>query len=163
MLHLRPDLVRTDRLDPDGGAGVAALVAENIDHQFRCGVDDHGLAGEIGRRIDKAAEADDPADPVQITARRFPDLGQEAQRGPGHDGVGPENSTVALDHMAVRHEILLGRGAEDLGLERRRGRLEGSRPGFGPRGHRAGGVEQGQDGAFVTASSMPWKEATWHG
>ena len=22
MLHLRPDLVRTDRLDPDGGAGV---------------------------------------------------------------------------------------------------------------------------------------------
>src|SRR6202795_4030299 len=48
--------IRRQRSDADGGAGVAALVAEGCDHQVGSAVEHLGSIEEIGRGIDEAAE-----------------------------------------------------------------------------------------------------------
>src|ERR1700761_375739 len=50
--------IRRQRGDTDGGAGVAALVAEHRDHQVRGAVQHFRPVEEIRRRIDEAAEPD---------------------------------------------------------------------------------------------------------
>lgn len=49
------------RAGAERGAGVAALIAEDSDEQIRAAVDHLRMFGEIFRRVDEAADADDAA------------------------------------------------------------------------------------------------------
>ena len=53
----------------DGGAGMAALVAEGRDHQVGRAVQDLGPVEEVGRGIDETAEPDHAGDLVEIAER----------------------------------------------------------------------------------------------
>ena len=56
-------------VDADGGAGVAAGVAEDLDHQVRAAVDDARDGGEVGAGLDEAAELHDADDAVEVAVR----------------------------------------------------------------------------------------------
>src|SRR5262245_30275109 len=58
--------IRRQRGDADGGAGMAALVAEDCDHQVGGAVQHFRSVEEIGCGIDKAAEPDHACDLVEI-------------------------------------------------------------------------------------------------
>src|SRR3954468_8841901 len=55
----------------DGGAGMAALVAERGDHQVGSAVQHFRPVEEIGRGIDEATEPDHAGDLVEIAERRL--------------------------------------------------------------------------------------------
>src|SRR3954465_6995515 len=61
---------------PDGGAGMAALVAERCDHQVGSAVQHLGPVEEIRRGINKTAEPDYAHHLVEVAERRL-DLGQQ--------------------------------------------------------------------------------------
>ncbi len=58
---------------------MATGLAEDADEQIGAAVDDLRLVGEAADRIDEAAELDDAGDPVEITAGRGPDPGEQIQ------------------------------------------------------------------------------------
>lgn len=55
----------------DGRAGMASRIAQNRNHQIRGAIDDFGLVGEIGRRIDKADQFHQSRNFGQIPCRGF--------------------------------------------------------------------------------------------
>src|SRR5690606_30234563 len=55
-----------EAVDADGGAGVAALVAEHLDHQVRAAVDDGGDGLEVAGGLDEAAQLDDADDALEV-------------------------------------------------------------------------------------------------
>src|ERR1700760_1018652 len=63
----------------DGGAGMAALVAEHFDHQVRGAVQHLGPVEKIRRGIDEPAEADHAHDLVEVAERGL-ELGQQIDR-----------------------------------------------------------------------------------
>src|SRR5437762_11444124 len=63
--------IRRQRGHADGGAGMAALVAEGRDHQIGGAVQNLRPVKEIGRGIDKAAEANHARNLVEIAQRRL--------------------------------------------------------------------------------------------
>ncbi len=70
---------RRQRRDANGGAGVAAFVAEHFDHQIGGAVHDLGPVGEAGRRIDEAAEPHHADHFVEVADLGL-DLGQQVDR-----------------------------------------------------------------------------------
>ncbi len=75
---------------------MAALVAEDLDEEVGAAVDDLGLVGEAGRRVDEAGELDDADEPVEVAVAGGPDLGDEVQAaGPGRRGAGVNVDAVA--------------------------------------------------------------------
>src|SRR5215813_10399814 len=63
--------IRRQRGHADGGAGVAALVAEGRDHQVGSAVQDLRPVEEIGCGVDETAEPDHAGDLVEIAERRL--------------------------------------------------------------------------------------------
>ena len=53
-----------------GGPGMAALIAERFDKEIGGAVDDLGLIGEVGCRIDEAGQLHHPRDAVERPCRR---------------------------------------------------------------------------------------------
>src|SRR5690349_98737 len=71
--------IRRQRGDADGGAGVAALVAENLHHQIGGAVQYLRPVDEVGCRIDEAAEPHHAHHLVEIAERSL-DLRQQIDR-----------------------------------------------------------------------------------
>src|SRR5450755_2121379 len=104
--------------DADGGAGMAALVAEGRDHQVGGAVQDLGTVEEVRRRIDEAAEPDNPDHLVEIAERGL-DLRQQVDGAAARGGValldrdaGPE---FALgDQLALRVDANLAGNEQQI-------------------------------------------------
>ena len=74
--------------DADGGAGMAALVAEGRDHQVRRAIEHLGSVEEVRRRIDETAEPHHAHHLVEI-AERCLDLRQQIDRAALRRGRSP--------------------------------------------------------------------------
>src|SRR5512143_2244283 len=107
-----------NRIDLDGGgerkaraangdARVAPLVAENLDEEIRGAVQHFGMVGEVGRCVDKAVQAQQLDDAVEIAQGRLR-LRQYVERAEPRGllalseiGVGAQLASER--HLAVLH------------------------------------------------------------
>src|SRR5471030_3052704 len=78
--------IRGQRGDADGGAGMAALVAERQHHQVGSAVEHLRPVEEIRRRIDETSEANH-ADHLVEVAERGLDLGQQVDGAAARGGI----------------------------------------------------------------------------
>src|SRR4051812_20857507 len=92
--------IRRQRGDADGGAGMAAPVAESRDHEVGGAVEDLRSVHEIRRRVDEAAEAHHAHDLVEVAERRL-DLGEQV------DGAAAGGRRTILERDAGA-ELALG-------------------------------------------------------
>src|SRR5690606_26062088 len=101
----------------DGDPGVLAALAQHLDHQVRTAVYHLGMIGEVGRRVDVAAELYAAADPLEVSAEGGPELGEDvdaAQPGrllrivdrdispglaPAFDAVRPDRQLAGYEHQ----------------------------------------------------------------
>src|ERR1700739_3629667 len=74
------------RGDTDGGAGMAALVAEGGDHKVGCAVEHPPPVEKVGREIDEPPEPDHPNHLVEVAERGL-DLRQQVDGAPARGGV----------------------------------------------------------------------------
>ena len=80
--HLPTTRVDLDReiqrqaIDADRRAGMAASVAEHLDHQVRAAVEHLGDVEEAGPGLDEAAQLDDARDPREIAVAAPPSSGR---------------------------------------------------------------------------------------
>src|SRR5690606_29135544 len=101
-LHL-DDRVRLDgdaggeAVDADGGAGVAALVAEHLDHQVRAAVDDGGDGLEVAGGLDEAAQLDDADDALEVAVEGGRHLGEQVDAAHAGGGLGLLGRDVGAD------------------------------------------------------------------
>ncbi len=110
--------IRGQRSDTDGGAGMAALVAEGCDHQVGRAVEHLGSVEEIRRGIDKAAKPHHADHLVEIAERGL-DLRQQIDRATARRRValldGDAGAQLALgDQLAFRVEADLARDEQQV-------------------------------------------------
>src|SRR5690606_14421049 len=81
---------------PDGGAGVAAAFAEDLDGQVAGTVDDFGLAREVRRAVHLAVEFHHANDPLEIADLDL-QVREKRQHGPSGGLVAPFDGQVGAD------------------------------------------------------------------
>src|SRR5690606_6950428 len=103
-----------EAVDADGGAGVAALVAEDLDHQVRAAVDDGGDGLEVAGGLDEAAQLDHADDALEVAVEGGRHLGQQVDAAHARRGLGLFRGDVGADRALDPARGVVGQLAGDV-------------------------------------------------